>query len=626
MRHAMKNIHWGRVAAITAALAASATLALSAGCTANDSALSSGGGSGGVLVHLQASPRTVTQGNPTTLLWNHPEASSCTLSGTAPDGSAVPASGFTNLPQGSTVNGNAITLPAGGTVTTPTLTQLTSGANRYTFSLVCTNSDTGNAGTPESATVTVTPPASNGPSVTGQHADPNPVAAGGQFVLSWTATPGSSCVVTGQNAPTTPVTSGSGPSSVTITAPATAGTYSYAITCTGTDGQNTTVTVPVAVGSQVALTVSPTQTSADGTGSGTSSTLLWNHPQAQSCALTGTDPSGAAIPGSQFTNLPQGSTVSGNTVTVPPGGTATTPKQTQVGTYTYTLACQKSGGAADGAPETASVTVTQQAVPTATGNCDNPDIAAGTAAPLVNAASATTPYTVSAPSSGLCIGCSVSGQGNLVDADLTNAATVNIPVGLLSLQAVNGVLNTVPGLSALLGAGGALGPIIGPVEDFVTTPLGTALGGAQAINLMGDGTDPVPYKAGQAVGFVVNPAQQLLAVGAIQFFSICPLDATGKVISAACSENIAQPGGAQGGQADPVKLQALDLTQGVAGSSTPNVFYSYVPPADQFGTSVDANGVPEFYGLQLTVAGVANVNNNTKVFYGCVADPAPSTP
>lgn len=626
MKLDMKNIHWSRAAGVVAALAAGAAFALTAGCTANDSALS-GSGSGGTLVHLQASPKTVTQGSSTTLLWNHPEASSCTLSGTAPDGSALPANGFTNLPQGSAVNGNAITVPAGGTLTTPKLTQLTAGTSLYTFSLACTESDTGIVGTPETATVTVTPPANNGPTITGQHADPNPVATGGTFVLSWTATPGSSCVVTGPNAPTTPVVSGNGPSSVTIVASGTAGTYNYSITCTGTDGQNTTVTVPVAVGSQVALAVSPTETTANGAGSGTSSTLLWNHPEAQSCALTGTDPSGAAIPGAQFTNLPQGSTVSGNTVTVPPGGTATTPKQTQVGTYTYTLACKKAGGVADGTPESASVTVTQEAVPTATGNCDVPDIASGAATPLVNPAAAATPtYAVTAPSSGLCIGCSVSSQGNLIDADLTNAATVNIPVGLLSLQAVNGVLNTVPGLSALLGAGGLLGPIIKPVEDFVTTPLGTALGGAQAINLMGDGTDPIAYKPGQVVGFVVNPAQQLLAVGAVQFFSICPLAQNGSVISAACSENIAQPGGAQGGQADPVKLQALNLTQGVAGSSTPNVFYSYVPPADQFGTSVAANGDPLFYGVQLTVAGVVNVNNNTKVFYGCVANPAPTTP
>ncbi|TAM10780.1 MAG: hypothetical protein EPN72_10000 [Nevskiaceae bacterium] len=594
-----------------AAVAAGVALALNAGCTANDSSLGNRG-TGGELVHLTASPSSVTQGQTTTLLWNHPEASSCTLSGTDPNG--APLTGF-----GGSVK-------AGGTATTPVLAQLTTSTNHYVFSLVCSDSTTGAAGTPETASVTVTPPTAGAPSITGQHADPNPVATGGTFQIIWTATPGSVCTVTGPGAPTGNVTS-----PVTVTASSTAGTYNYSITCTGADGQKTTVTVPVAVGNQVPLTVAPNQTQANGKGSGSSSTLLWSHPQATSCMLSGTvTPAGSTspqpIPGSAFTNLPAGSTVNGNTITVPTGGTATTPVQTQIGTYTYTLACT------DKTDPPATVTVGQQALPVATGNCDVPDINAGNATPLVDQQGVQAqPFTVSAPSSGLCIGCSVSGQGNLVDTDITNAATVNIPIGLLSLQAVNGVLNTTPILSALLGTGGLLGAITGPLQGAVLTPLGEALGGIQNINMRGnvdsttrDSTTPIAYKAGQVVGFAVNPDQQLLAVGAVQFFSICPLAQDGSVISAACSENLAQPGGTTGGQADPVKLQLLNLTQGVAGTSAPNAFVSYVPPASQFGTNVDANGNPQFYGLQLAVAGLANVNNNTQVFYGCVANPAPA--
>lgn len=451
-------------------------------------------------VPLSASPGSFLQNTgpqSVNLNWSHPAVSSCTsLTGKFTPGSFGSSGTFTSSGSSTSVY-SSNTVAASGPATASGLS--TSATGQYEFDLTCPDSTVPDVAYVNVYVQTTDVPFTASPLTLIQN-------SAGTVRLVWShPSATSSCTLQSQssggaNQSSTVPTSGN--QSVTVDTQMVGTTYTYTLTCPGYSGspETQTVSVVAASASDQPFTATPSTIAVNNP-----VTLTWSHPSASSCTASETDPSNAAV------------TDFNGAVGVTPSSTATkkspytTANLTSVGTYTFKLACTYPSGTQT---ETQTVTVTNLT----TGAACN--LATTNPTTLLTNASGT-PYSVTPASnsaaqltSGLCIGCSVTDPGNVIDNDLTNFANINASLGLL---------------------GG-------------TVSLRVATNTAFAKN-----TSP---------GFVVQFPQQALAAGALQTVTVRTLlrDSNNNEVY---TGDVADATGSTGGA---VKLQLLGLIGG--GNST----------------------------------------------------------
>ncbi len=251
-----------------------------------------------------------------------------------------------------------------------------------------------------------------------------PVGTGGGTTtvnLTWNRPAASSCTLTDPNgkpvAIPSPTNSGNVP--VTVNTSTTA-TFTYTLSCSTGAVAMPPQTATVSIYNPA--TDSPLAAYPNPVTQGSNTTLIWNHPNAASCNLTGTAPDGSPV------------NISTGTAGTPPGtaGTVPTPALTETGNYAFELVCKDSSGATVNDDK---VTVAVNPTPTSPSATNQCNLADGTAnsTPVVNLpAPATATITETALASALCLSCSVTPGTNAVDSDLTNADTISINLGLVN--------------------------------------------------------------------------------------------------------------------------------------------------------------------------------------------------
>lgn len=305
-------------------------------------------------------------------------------------------------------------------------------------------------------------------------------------------------------------------------------------------------------------------------------TISWNTPpgDASNWSCTGTESLSTDNSATDATSIAAGAGSFAGTqpAAAPTDGVSVGPLA-QVGTYYFGLTCTPSDGSAALDYPTAKVTVTQEAVGVATGNCDATDVATGTAKPLVNASANDTTFSATPATTGICVGCSVANQGaSVVDSDLTNDDALSVLLSLLGSKTPNST--------------GAAESLTVTNMAMATTPNGAVL---------------PPYATTSPVnaGFVVQVPKQLLAAGVLQSVSV----------STMLNNLPVQTADVTGSVGTGLKLKVLGI---VGGKATPASFLS-------------VTATQPFDAIQLRLSGLANVNNHLNVFYACVAQPAPAS-
>ncbi|MES2491393.1 MAG: hypothetical protein V4607_16525 [Pseudomonadota bacterium] len=379
-----------------------------------------------------ASPASLpASGGTTSLTWATSNATACTASSN-PAVTGWSGSQPTSSPSG----GTSVTLPANNTATPVS----------YTLELSCSNA----SGTSTQSQVVMVQGTIPAPTVT-LSANPVMLEAGpaATTTLSYSTSNVTSCTTTGGNATgvwATQPTPNAGSTVVTGTANSTpmtsAGSYTYTLSCTGPGGTATAVPVVVTVTSPAPsfLPVKGQSPTAAGlfvsttSGSTTPATQVtpggdlyfsWNASNATSCVPTSNEP---------------GTSGWKDTATDISGDDVVAKASDVPGFYNYTITC--SGPTNPAAVSTVSVLVmspTANLCPGTGGTVMDPSMAllVDTAAPSY---AATTPST-----SGLCLGCSVSGLPNVTDEptstptppsafpfNFDNFATMSLPVGVLT--------------------------------------------------------------------------------------------------------------------------------------------------------------------------------------------------
>jgi trimeric autotransporter adhesin len=334
------------------------------------------------VVTFLATPATVNVGQSTILTWLTSGASACTATGgTGSDG----------------WHGTKPTSSVGSTVG-PFNT-----AGSYVYNLTC--SGAGGASSPSSVTVTVnstTPAATIG----SFGAAPSSVTVGQSTSLSWTTSNASSCTASGGTGNGADGWSGAVAASSTsfpVGPFAIAGAVTYTLTCVGSGGTSApstaSVTVSAAAPSQPTVTLLINGSSPATVRPGTSPSLSWSTTNSTACVASG-GAGGDGWSGSKATSS------TGTTV----GPLATT------GLYTYTLTCSGPGGSGS-----SSVRVTVIAAGSA--DCGVPGVpTASLVAPAASVANVV---------DGVCLGCSVTSQGNVINSASTTPASINSVAGLL---------------------------------------------------------------------------------------------------------------------------------------------------------------------------------------------------
>jgi hypothetical protein len=332
------------------------------------------------IVSLVATPSTVITGQSVLLTWVTSGASACTASGgTGSDGWA-------------------------GTEPTSSLVTLAGPINNpgtYVYTLNCTGP--GGASAPMSTSVNVVS-ATPAATIVSFTAVPSVVTVGQISALSWISTSASSCTASGGTG------SDSWPGTVgtlslgTIQGPyAAAGTYTYSLVCTGTGGASSastvTVTVnPAAVG-QPTVSLNINGSNPGQVQPGTPFTLSWASTNATACTASGGT-------GSDGWNGSKPINSSGVTI-----ASISTP-----GIYAYTLTCSGAGGTGGG-------TVLVTVIASTAVDCGIPGVPTTT----LFAPAASVGDTVD----GICLGCGVSGLGNVILASTTSPSVMVTGVGLL---------------------------------------------------------------------------------------------------------------------------------------------------------------------------------------------------
>ncbi len=332
------------------------------------------------IVSLVATPSTVLTGQSVLMTWVTSGASACTASGgTGSDGWA-----------GSEPTSSVVTMV--GPLNT---------AGTYVYTLNCTGP--GGASAPMSTSVTVdsaTPAAT----IVSFTAVPSVVTVGQTSSLAWISSGASSCTASGGTGsdswPGTVGTSSLG----TIEGPYPAATtVTYSLVCTGAGGSSTastaTVTVnPAAVG-QPTVTLNVNGNNPGQVQPGTPFTLSWASTNALACVASG----GTGSDGWSGAKPINSSGVSIPGIAIP-------------GIYAYTLTCSGLGGSGGG---TVQVTV----ISSSSDDCGIPGIP--TTALLSPAA--TSGDTIDL----LCLGCGVTGLGNVIVGSTTAPSVITTPLGLL---------------------------------------------------------------------------------------------------------------------------------------------------------------------------------------------------
>ena len=334
------------------------------------------------IVSFLATPTTTTTGGSVILTWVTSGASACTASGgTGSDGWS-------------------------GSQSTTTLGQTVGPLNTagvYVYTLNCTGP--GGASSPYSASVTVTS-ATPAATVGSFGAAPTSVSVGQSTALAWTSSNATSCTATGG----TGADGWSGaeaPSSTSTTVGpyTTTGSVTYTLTCTGAGGTSapvsTTVTVVPATPQQPTVSLKANGHSTLSVQTGTTVPMTWTSSNATACTASG----GTGSDG--WSGSEPVSTGSGS-VSI---GPISTP-----GTYAYTLTCSGPGGSG-------SSTVMITVMSANSVDCGIPGVA--TASMVSPAATATNTI------QGLCVGCTVQNQANVINGATTSPATLGEPLSLL---------------------------------------------------------------------------------------------------------------------------------------------------------------------------------------------------
>jgi hypothetical protein len=357
------------------------------------------------IVSFSATPTTITAGGSVLLTWVTSGASACTASGgTGSDG----------------WSGTQSTNSAGKTVG-PINT-----AGLYVYTLNCTGP--GGASSPASASVTVnsaTPAATVG----SFGAAPTSVTVGQSTSLAWTSSNATSCTASGG----TGADGWSGteaPSSTgkTVGPFSTTGSVTYTLTCTGPGGTSapasTAVTVTAATPQQPTVSLKANGHSTLSVATGTPFTMSWISANATSCTASG----GAGSDGWSGSEPVSSTGLSVGPVSTP-------------GTYAYTLTCYGTGGSG-------SSTVTVTVLSANSVDCGLPGEAT---ASLVSPAAS-----VSNVVQGICAGCTVAGQLNVINSATNSPAVIVEPLGLLGGDIVLQVSQT----SAMFPSGRTVGFIL----------------------------------------------------------------------------------------------------------------------------------------------------------------------
>jgi hypothetical protein len=281
-------------------------------------------------------------------------------------------------------------------------------AGNYVYTLLCTGA--GGNSAPMSINVMVSAPVPA--SITMFQVTPSALTAGQSASLSWTTSAATSCTGSGGTGSDGWAGAKGTSSTGTSTGPlSTAGTVTYTLTCTGSGGTSAPSSSSVTVNPVVP--VQPTVTLlADGAGSatvltGSMVTFSWSSSHATSCTASGG--SNSDWSGTRSTSN---------------SGVLVGPVSSVPGIYAYTLTCAGPGGSG-------SSTVQLTIMPPNGSDCG---VGVPTTDLVTPAASAT--GTVN----GICLLCSVTGPGNLVDVPTNNYATMVQPVGVVGSTAltVNG--------------------------------------------------------------------------------------------------------------------------------------------------------------------------------------------
>jgi len=332
------------------------------------------------IVSLSATPSTAVTGQSILLTWATSGASACTASG------GTGSDGWSGSEPTSSV----------GTLIGPI-----NVAGTYVYTLNCTGP--GGASTPMSTSVTVTS-ATPAATITSFTATPSAVTVGQTTSLAWSSSGANSCTASGGTGsdswPGTVGTSSTG----TLEGPyASSGTVTYTLICTGSGGASApstaTVTVNPAAPGQPTVTLSANGNNPAQIQPGGSPSLSWSSTNATACVASGGT-------GSDGWNGSQPTTSSGVVV-----GPIATP-----GIYTYTLTCSGPGGSGGG-----SVPVT--VISSSSADCGLP----GVATTALLSPAATSGDTVD----GICLGCGVTGLGNVINASTTAPTALATGVGLL---------------------------------------------------------------------------------------------------------------------------------------------------------------------------------------------------
>ncbi|MBS0379718.1 MAG: hypothetical protein JSS29_14655 [Proteobacteria bacterium] len=279
-------------------------------------------------------------------------------------------------------------------------------AGTFVYGLQCTGP--GGTSAVSSVTVTVTAPPLPA-SIIAFTAIPNSIVAGQSISLSWASVGATACAASGGSGGDG--WSGTVPASSTNTSVGpitTVGTVIYTLTCSGPGGPSGPISVNLAVTpapvGPPSITLSANGQNPAQLSPGQTLTLAWSTAHATACTASGGT-------GSDGWAGPQGTTNAGLSL-----GAIATP-----GVYAYTLSCTGPGGSA-----AASVTVT--VISSASADCG---IGTPSTALLDPAA------TVSSAVNGLCLGtCSVNAPANVVDANQTNYATMNVGLGVLAYDSL----------------------------------------------------------------------------------------------------------------------------------------------------------------------------------------------
>jgi hypothetical protein len=357
------------------------------------------------IVSFIATPTTITAGGSVLLSWVSSGASACTASGgTGSDG------------WNGTVSTNSV-----GTTVGPLNT-----AGVYVYTLNCTGP--GGASSPASVDVTVNA-ATPAATVASFGAAPTTVTVGQTTQLAWTTTNATSCSAGGGTGSDGWSGTQAPSSTGTTVGPFTAtGTVTYTLTCTGAGGASspatTTVTVNAATPQQPIVSLLANGHATLTATIGNTVTMTWTSSNATACTASG----GAGTDNWSGTE-PTSST--GFTL-----GNVSTP-----GTYSYTLTCTGAGGSGSATVKITYLTANAT-------DCGLPGIATTS---LVSPAA-----TVTDTVQGLCVGCSVLNQGNVINASTTSPAVISEVAGLLGGDVVLEVGQT----SATFPAGRTVGFIL----------------------------------------------------------------------------------------------------------------------------------------------------------------------